>query len=47
MAALESDYFSPLRNRLFSGYDAYEKEVQAYIDLLKDSVGRCMNRKSD
>ncbi|MFP4308862.1 MAG: hypothetical protein ACLFRG_21695 [Desulfococcaceae bacterium] len=47
MAALQSDYFSPLRNRLFDGYEAYGKEVQAYIDLLKDSVGRCMNRKPD
>lgn len=47
MAALESDYFSPLRNRLFGGYEAYEKDIRAYIGLLKDSVGRCMKRKPD
>lgn len=47
MAALESDYFLPLQNRLFGGYEGYQKELQAYIDLLKDSVGRCMNRTSN
>jgi chromosome segregation ATPase len=47
MAALESDYFSPLQNQLFDGYQGYEKDLQAYINLLKDSVGRCMNRTSN
>jgi DNA repair exonuclease SbcCD ATPase subunit len=47
MAALESDYFIPLQNQLFDGYEGYKKTLQAYIDLLKDSVGRCMNRSSN
>jgi DNA repair exonuclease SbcCD ATPase subunit len=44
MAALESDYFQPLQNQLFEGYERYRRDVRSYIDLLKDSVGRCMKR---
>ena len=44
MAALENDYFAPLRRDLFRGYERYRENVQAYIDLLKDSVSRCMKR---
>lgn len=44
MAALESDYFQPLQDQLFDGYEQYGQAVRSYIDLLKDSVSRCMKR---
>lgn len=44
MAALESDYFTPLREDLFQGYEKYQEGIRAYIELLKDSVSHCMKR---
>ena len=44
MADLSEEYFQPMENRLFAGYDAYLSGVDYYIEYLKESVGPCLKR---
>lgn len=42
MIALEKEYFQPLEQTLFKGYEAHLANMQDNIAFLKDSVSRCM-----
>jgi len=44
MAELSEEYFQPLEDRLFAGYDAYLSGVDYYIEFLKQSVTPCLKR---
>ncbi|PID73655.1 MAG: hypothetical protein CSB33_02590 [Desulfobacterales bacterium] len=44
---LQDRYFHRLASELFPGYEAYIREMAAYNQFLKDSVGLCMGQKID
>jgi len=46
MNALRAEYFTLLKEELFTGYVTYLSHVEDYNSFLKDAVSRCMNRKS-
>lgn len=42
MAALEQEYFQPLEQTLFKGYEDHLAAIESNIAFLKESVSRCM-----
>jgi len=46
MKSLETEYFTLLKNDLFTGYVAYLSHLEDYNSFLRDAVGRCMKRKT-
>ena len=42
MIALEQEYFQPLEQELFTGYEAHLSAMESNIAFLRESVSRCM-----